>query len=362
MGDIFEKRVSKVIRDFNNDQIQAFVVTRGTDIRYLTGFTGEAGVAAVILTNNKKYFITDGRFTNQASQELNGYEIFQWKQGSGLYGQVGEILKDINIKEAIADFQQISHKNYQVLIKNYDNEVKDCKPYISDTRKVKDEEEIKSIRRACNITEKSFFAVLDKIQPGQTEKDIKNLLEYEFTNNGGEGAAFPIIIASGADNGANPHATVSDRKIQKGDMVTIDFGAAYNGYCSDVTRTISIGKPSEELMNIYRVVKEAKDCGVAKLKAGVPAKEIDIAIRDTIKNAGYVLPHGPGHGFGLDIHEDPFLGPNNQYNMEENVIHTIEPGIYVPGVGGVRIEDDYMITKDGYELLTPNISQELIII
>lgn len=362
MNCVIENRIKKIIDKMIKDRVEALIVTKGTDIRYLSGFTGEAGVAVLILTNDKRYLITDGRFTNQASQETSGYEIVKWESKSGIYGETGNILKKISVNQVVIDHAEISYANYESLINAFEKKVKNSKPYITDMRMVKDLGEVQAIRKACEITEKSFLAILNTIKPGQTEAEIRNSLEYEFRKNGAEGIAFESIIASGPDNGANPHATVSSRKIQNGDMITIDFGCKYNGYCSDMTRTIAIGQPSEELLKIYNVVKEAKDNAVLKLKSGVKAKDIDMAIRSVFEKYGYVLPHGPGHGFGLDIHENPFLGPRNEYEMEENVVHTIEPGIYIPGIGGVRIEDDYLITKDGYELLTPNVSQELIII
>lgn len=360
MKQLFDERLKKVIENLKKDDIGALLLTRGTDIKYLTGFTGEAGVCVVILTNNKSYLVTDGRFITQASTETHGYEIIKWNSELGMYGEVGKILKDLKIDNVYIDYGNISHANYKSLVKSYDSEVKNSNSYISNLRIVKDSFEIDRIKTACEITQQSFLAVLNKIKPGITEMEIRNLLEFEMRNRGSECVAFDTIIASGPDNGANPHATVSNRKIQHGDMITMDFGAKYKDYCSDMTRTITVGDPSPELKKIYNVVKEAKDAGVSKLKAGVKAKDICLAIKSVIEENGYVLPHGPGHGFGLDIHENPFLGVKNEYELEENVVITIEPGIYVPGLGGVRIEDDYLITKDGYELLTPFITQDLI--
>ncbi len=203
------------------------------------------------------------------------------------------------------------------------------KPYISDARMVKDEEELVLIRRACDITEQSFLSLLNQIRPGQSEKEIRNILENEFRRRGSLDVAFETIVASGPVNGANPHASLTDRTIQQGDMVTIDFGCKYEAYCSDITRTFSLGKPSDEMMKIYNTVKAAKEAAESTLREGVSARDVDLAVEAVIGGAGYHLPHGPGHGFGLDIHENPFLSSRNEYRMERNVVHTLEPGIYV---------------------------------
>ena len=358
----YEARVAKVKEKFLADGVEALLVSKGTDIRYLSGFTGEAGVALLVLTDKKNYFITDGRFTNQAKMETTGMEIILWKSGSGLYKEGGELLKELGIKRAAIDCGEFSHADYLTLTGTWGQEVEDSKPYITTLRMVKDADELELIRKACDITEQSFLALLKLVKPGQTEKEIRNLLEYEFRKRGSVDVSFATIVASGPENGGNPHASLTDRKVQQGDMITIDFGASYEGYCSDMTRTFAIGDPGEKLKEIYRVVYEAKKAAEAALHVGAIAKDIDKAARDVIVNAGYELPHGPGHGFGLDIHEDPFLGFRNTYAMEENVVHTIEPGIYVPGTGGIRIEDDYLIKGSGAECLTPNITNELIIL
>lgn len=358
----YGKRVQKIKERIHNDGIEGFIITLGTDIRYVSGFTGEAGVAVIILTDKKDYFVTDGRFTSQASQETKGYEVVQWSREKGMYGTVADILSELNLKVVCVDMSQISHMNYLKLAENYKGEIKDSGSYIADERRVKDEEEIALIRKACHITEQSFIALLNQIKEGQSEKEIRNILEYEFRKRGSIDVAFDTIVASGPINGGNPHASLTDRKIQKGDMITIDCGCKYDAYCSDITRTFSLGKPTDEMLHIYETVKKSKENAEAILKAGVMAKDVDYAIRSTIENAGYNLPHGPGHSFGLDIHEAPFLGPNNDYKLEKNVVHTIEPGIYIPGICGVRIEDDYLITENGVECLTPNITRELIIL
>lgn len=198
------------------------------------------------------------------------------------------------------------------------------------------------------------------IKPGVTEIDIANELEYQFRSRGGSGFCFETIVASGPDNGANCHATASDRKIQLGDFVTIDFGTYYHGYCSDITRTVAVGKAKDpELYKMFDVVRKAKDAGQNSLKPGMVMGELRDIIVKVVEDAGYHIPHGPGHNFGLDIHEQPYICTGSKVTLQPGMVHTIEPGIYIPGIGGVRQEDDFLITEDGYRRIT-NITDALI--
>lgn len=358
----YDKRIKRIRQAFLNDGMDALLLTKGTDIRYLSGFTGEAGTATLVLTQNKQYLITDGRFTNQAKMETTGVEVICWQSGVGLYKESANLLNEVGATKVAFNGQEISYTNYKILSEAGEYKLENDNAYVTKLRMVKDEDELDLIRKACAITEQSFMEFLNQVKPGQTEKDIRNILEYEFRKRGSTDVSFQTIIASGPENGGNPHASLTDRIIKSGDMITVDFGAKYEGYCSDITRTFALGEPDRELKKLYQIVYESKKCAEDMLKAGVTAKEIDYAARSVIEKAGYNLPHGLGHGFGLDIHEDPFLGFYNTYEMEEMVVHTIEPGIYVPGLGGVRIEDDYLILKDGAECLTPNIPRELIML
>lgn len=358
----YDLRVQKILEAMQRDGADALLVTRGTDIRYVSGFSGEAGVAVIILSSSKNYLITDGRFTSQAKQETKGFEIVLRKTGQGLYEAAAELLDEMGTKRACLDTTQISHADYLELESHCHAAVENSKPYIADVRMVKDADELVVIRKACDITEQSFLALLNQVRPGQSEKEIRNILENEFRSRGSLDVAFETIVASGPVNGANPHASLTDRRIQQGDMITIDFGCKYEAYCSDITRTFALGRPSEEMMKIYNTVKAAKEAAESLLREGVSAREVHLAAETIINGAGYPLLHGPGHGFGLDIHENPFLSSRSKYWMEQNVVHTLEPGIYVPGVCGVRIEDDYLITQEGAECLTPNITRDLIIL
>lgn len=357
------KKLDTIRKWMNEDGLEGLVVGKGTDIRYLTGFTGEAGVAVLVITAQEGYFITDNRFTNQAAMEVEGFDISAYEGGSGYYQAAGNRIQKLGLSKCGIRLDEISYLEYQAMAGECPaTEFVNAKPYLSDLRKVKTPEEIKLIRRACNISERSFYGLLDHIKPGMTEIDIANELEYQFRSKGGSGYCFDTIVASGPDNGANCHATPSLRKIEEGDFVTIDFGTGYQGYCSDITRTIAVGEPRDpEMLRIYNTVKTAKRAGEAVLRPGLSLSGLHRAINEVVEAAGYHVPHGPGHGFGLDIHEDPFITAADTYCMEPGVVHTLEPGIYVPGICGVRIEDDYLITETGAEKIT-NITDELIVI
>ena len=346
------KRIDKLINKMSIDGIDVFVATRYSDIRYLSNFTGEEGTTVLIISEKKKYLITDGRYISQAKQESESFEVILYHSQIGLFGQACLLLKDLCIKNIVVDMKAISHADYLSLSGNGKLNIEDAKSYLADMRKIKDEKEIESIRKACNISDVAFGAVLNVIKSGMTEIDIVSELEYQFFKNGGDGIAFPTIVASGPVNGTNCHATPTFRKIIKGDLITMDFGCTYEGYCSDITRTIAIGDPDPKLVEIYRIVKQAKADALAVLKAGVTLKEIDAACKKIISANGHTIPHGIGHSFGYDIHEAPFISPRVDYAMECNIVHTLEPGIYIQGLGGIRIEDDYLIKEDGAEQLT----------
>ena len=227
-------------------------------------------------------------------------------------------------------------------------------------RAVKDEDEISTIRKACQLSRKGYEHILTKVYAGVTEKEMALELDYYLRKNGAAEASFETIFASG-DRTALPHATYSDKKIVEGELVTCDFGYYFNHYTSDITRTFVVGKASDEIRKIYDIVKVAKEKTIEAIKAGISSKELDEIGRGYIKEQGYgkYFTHGMGHGIGLDIHELPNISYSYPDVLEAGEIVTIEPGIYIPGLGGVRIEDDILVTEKGYENLT-DFKQDLI--
>ena len=352
-------RIQRLLEAIKADGLETLFVTKGSDIKYLTGFTGEYGTAVLIVSPNGCHFVTDGRFKSQAASEVGSvaevHVYMKWdSKPANYYTCAGDILHEAGVTEAGIVAGDITLGDYGDLTEHAQGVTfKQVKDYVAEIRMIKDADELATIRKACQISMRSFYALLDSIKPGVTEVDVANALEYEFRSRGGSGFCFETIVASGPDNGACPHATASDRKLEYGDFVTIDFGTYYKGYCSDITRTVVIGKAREpKLYEVWKVVEEAKELGASMLKPGVTYAEVSNAINKFVNDHGYSIPHGVGHNFGLDIHEAPFMGPLNTLEEQPGMVHTIEPGIYLPGVGGVRQEDDYLITEDGSERLT----------
>ncbi|WP_390485644.1 M24 family metallopeptidase, partial [Staphylococcus pseudintermedius] len=233
---------------------------------------------------------------------------------------------------------------------------------IETIRQTKDEGEIKAIQKAAQIVDEAYKYILTLVKPGMTEKEVKAHLESKMLHLGADDTSFDTIVASGI-RGAMPHGVASDKVIQSGEMVTLDFGAYYNGYCSDITRTFAVGQPSEEMVKIYNIVLKSQEAAIAAIRPGMTGKEMDSIARDIITEAGYGkhFGHSLGHGIGLDIHELPGLSQKSDVVLEKNHCVTIEPGIYVEGLGGVRIEDDILITENGGERFT-NCTKDLIIL
>ena len=352
-------RIERLLKALPDLDVEALVVTRGSDIRYLTGFTGEYGISVLVVREAGCLFVTDGRFEAQAAAEVGGQAevriVKRWGGEPATYFTcTGDALRELGVSSAgivaadlsLSDYEELAAHATGVALKRVANPV-------APIRMIKDADELARIRRACQISMRSFYALLDFIRPGVTEAQVANELDRQFHAHGAQGPCFATIVASGPDNGACPHSTVSDRKLELGDFVTIDFGCRYAGYCSDITRTLVLGlSPRPELYQIWNVVQGAKDLGASMLGPGVSIKEVSAAVTGYIADRGYTMPHSVGHGIGIDIHEEPFMGRADDLAEAPGMVHTVEPGIYIPGLGGVRQEDDYLITEGGVERLT----------
>ena len=361
MKKIFEERINLIRKKLDENNCDAILVNKGSDVFYYTGFNAAGDKATLLISKDKLFFITDGRFIDQFKNEVEGFELLQNKVLGDTYLLLNNLVNKENIKSLLLSFNDISYKNSKELELDKLG-IKDTGNLFHENRRIKNKEELEATRIACKINEEAFMATLDQIKEGQTEKEIRNILNNELMKRGSEGFAFPTIVGSGPINGALPHAIPTDRKVEEGDFITIDFGALYHRYSADNTRTIAIGKVDDELKKIYQIVLETKNECEKLVKPGVMARDVHNYAANKIREAGYELPHGLGHGIGIDNHELPRL--NNSYDkaFKVNDLHTIEPGIYVLGKGGVRIEDDYRVTEDGVENLTPNITTELITI
>lgn len=361
MKKINEDFLKKIENSLEEKNCDAVILNQSSDVFYYTGFNSASNSATLFITKNKRVFITDGRFVNQFKEQVDGFDLVVNKKLGDTYQLLKNIIKENNINNLLFSFNDLSYQNFKELELDNINLV-DAGSLFQEIRRVKTEEELSHIKSACKINEEAFFATLDQIKPGLTEKDIRNILNNEIMTRGSEGFAFPTIVASGPTNGALPHAIPTDRKIEVGDFITIDFGAIKNRYKADNTRTIAVGEVNDELMKIYNIVLETKNECSKLVKPGVKTQEVHNYAANKIKDAGYELPHGLGHGLGVDNHELPRMANSYESTFKENDVITIEPGIYVLETGGVRIEDDYVVTKDGVENLTPNITTDLITI
>ncbi len=345
------KRILQLRAQMKTDGVEGLLVARDSDVRYLSGEKFEAGSTLLYITCEKQYILTDGRFANQLAQDDTGFLPVIYDPARGLFGEAAALIQSSGLKKIATEYAAVSHADFSVLSAGGITAA-DAAPYLARLRMVKDADELALIRKACAITDASFEAVLGTIRPGITERDVANALEYEFKKRGGDGLAFETIVASGPVNGASCHAVVTGRVLEAGDSVTMDFGTTYEGYCSDITRTVFLGKASDEQKKIYGIVAEAKKRAAEALHAGVPLKEIAATCVGYVESCGYSVPHGVGHSFGYDIHEPLFISIRDARTLGADMVTTLEPGIYIPGVGGVRIEDDYRILPDGAEQLT----------
>lgn len=352
------ERIRKVRKKLKDIGIDALLVTNLYNLRYLTNFTGSTGLA--LITADKAYFVTDFRYTEQAAEEAIDFEIV--KNEGLIYKEVARLVEQDQIRKLGFEETDISYAIYKQLEELIETELVAVSGIVEKIREVKSEEEIAIIRKAVEITEKAYDYILGFVKVGVTEIEIANELDFYMRNLGATGVSFDTIVASGFRS-AMPHGVASNKKIEKGDMVTIDFGCLYNGYVSDMTRTFAVGDPGEEMKKIYEIVYRANKKVTEAAKAGVTGAELDAIARDYITEQGYgeQFGHTTGHGIGLEVHEGPSISYRNEEPLVENNIITNEPGIYIPGLGGVRIEDDLVIKEDGNENLMKS-SKELIIL
>lgn len=302
---------------------------------------------------DKFYLITDGRFTELAQKECVGFEVVNWHLfDRNLIKAVSHICVENGVKRLGFERTNITFDKYEAL-KNMlcDIELVGTDGIVESLRYIKDETEASYIKKACEISDKALEELVPHIKVGVSEKELCARLEFYLKMNGADEIGFETILISGAKTSL-PHGKPDEKLIEDGDFVTIDFGAKYNGYISDMTRTFIVGKPSEKHLEIYNLVKEAQLVGLSKIKAGVLASEPDKAIREVIKKYEEFYYPGIGHGVGMDLHEEPFLGNYGTKVIEKNCIITMEPGLYIPGFGGVRIEDTVLVKDDSIEILT----------
>ncbi|SDH34871.1 M24 family metallopeptidase [Alteribacillus bidgolensis] len=348
-------QLRRVLRDRS---VEGIFINSHTNRRYISGFTGTAG--ALFVTQTDAYFITDFRYIQQAEDQCRDCKIIE--QTASIYASLGKLIKETDIKSLAFEKEHVSYAAYEFLKENVDAELKPMKGIVEAIRLIKDDKELAVLKEAAEIADSTFKHIAAFIKPGMKEIDVSNELEFFMRKQGAESSSFDIIVASGWRS-ALPHGVASDKVIESRELVTLDFGAYYKGYCSDITRTIAVGEPSEELKKIYETVYEAQTKAVEEIKPEMTGVEADAIARDYINNNGYgkYFGHGLGHGLGMEVHEGPQLSPKGKNILKPGMVVTVEPGIYVPEVGGTRIEDDIVITKQGNERLTRS-PKELIIV
>ncbi|MBX7046361.1 MAG: Xaa-Pro peptidase family protein [Ignavibacteria bacterium] len=351
-------RIEAVKSNFKKLGVDSFLVENLSNIRYLSGFSGSAG--ALLLTKDKDYFISDFRYKSQSAVEVyKNFNVIIYKQNS--YGYISDLAKKHGLKKIGFESNFLTFNDAENLKKEF-APVKfvGVNALIEKYTSQKNEREIELTKQAVAITDKVFSEMLGIIKPGLTEKEVSAEITYRQKKYGASGDSFDPIVASG-ERSAFPHARPTDRKIGKNELLTLDFGCIVEGMKSDMTRTIAIGKLPSECKKIYDIVLEAQKRAVDAVRAGIKVKKLDSYARGYIKEKGYGnnFGHGLGHGLGYDIHEGPSINPRTDYTLQVNNIVTIEPGIYVEGLGGVRIEDDVVVKEKGCEIL--NISPKELI-
>ncbi|WP_251422289.1 M24 family metallopeptidase [Veillonella agrestimuris] len=341
-------RLQQYIKD---QQLTGVIIISPTNLHYFAGFTGTEAFA--FITDNKAYIVTDFRYTEQAMNQCEGYTVIQYS--TTVMDAFVDILNEHHIHEGLfgVEGKYMPVDTYELLCDTLDERFNFTSINLATLRAVKRDDELIYMREAARIGDEAFAALLPQLKVGMTENDARIILESEMLKRGSEEPSFATIVASG-HRSSMPHGVASDKIIEEGDFVTFDFGAVYKGYHSDMTRTIVMGKANEEQKELYAIVLEAQQRGVNAVKAGISGKELDEVSRSYIREKGYgsAFHHGLGHGVGLDIHEQPTASPKSDSTLEHNMIITIEPGIYLSGKIGLRIEDSVIVKTDGYELLT----------
>ncbi len=352
---IFSGRVSVIQRQLSDLKINGIIFLNMINIRYLSGFTGSDGV--FVICPDKSVLLVDGRYTTQAALEVQDIQVIEYKDK---IDGIIQIIKDVGLKHIGFEAVSMSVDMYNQLIKRLDDEVLiNVGDNLKFLRVYKDETEITLMKKAAAISA-AIQALISDIKAESTEKGLALQLEFHARRAGADQLAFEAIVAAG-ENSALPHAQPTDRKIKMGDFIVIDFGVKYKGYCSDETCTFVFGELTDRQKNAYQIVKRAHDEAIAAIRANVAASKIDHCARRVLgERYGQFFVHGTGHGVGLEVHEAPRLAPNSSDVLKAQMVVTIEPGVYIPGLWGVRIEDTVLVKENSCEIFT-KMDKQLII-
>ncbi len=340
-------RFDKIAAKLSQYDLDAMMITSAPNRLYATGFPSSAGLALV--TKDGSYFFTDSRYIEAASKRITGGEVRETNRENPLSKLVSELIERHGIKRLGFEEQYMTVSELEnTWKKKLACELIGATALLTELRSVKDEEEVRLLISAQRIAERALQDVLDFIKVGRTEKEISAFLQYKMLSYGSERNSFSPIVVSGA-NSSLPHGVPTDKAVEAGDFLTMDFGCVLNGYCSDMTRTVAVGHVTEEMDKVYHTVLNAQLAGIATAKAGVTGRAVHEAAAKVIADAGYgaYFGHGFGHGLGVEVHEQPGANLNNDKPLPVGAVISAEPGIYIPGKFGVRIEDVLVIEENG---------------
>jgi len=352
-------RLKRLRDNMEKERLDGVLITKRENYIYLSGFTGTS--AYLVITSDKAILVTDFRYAEQAAAQATNYEIVEYK-GSSL-DELGNIVKNNNISRLGFEETYMTYGDYLKYRDRFSGaEMVPLRSIVEEMRMVKDPHEIETIKKAVEVADNAFRHILDFIKPGVTETELAAELEYNMKKQGATGPSFETIVASGLRS-SMPHGVASKKTVQMGEAITFDFGALYDNYCSDMTRTVFLGTPKDELRKIYDIVLKSQLLAIEGAKAGLMGKDIDAIARNYIAEQGFKdnFGHGLGHGVGLEIHEEPRFSPSGNITIKEGMVITVEPGIYVQGLGGVRIEDIIVIESDGCKILTQSTKEVIIL-
>ncbi|NLL20976.1 MAG: aminopeptidase P family protein [Firmicutes bacterium] len=345
-------RVAKIRQKMAENNIDALLVTHRPNVFYLSGFSGTSGF--LLLTAEDALLYTDFRYLQQAGEQAPGFEVVRVNSTADFSAAV-QLISQKGLKNIALEEAHISLREFHQFKNSYhgDGRIVPLFNFIEVMRAVKEEEEITKIATAARIADEAFQKILPLLKPGMSELDLAGELEYRLRKSGSEKLPFEIIVASG-ERSALPHGTAGSRIIKEGEPVTVDFGAVYEGYCSDMTRTFLFGAPSAKQQEIYNMVLQGQEMALSSIKPGQKASAADTLVRNFFQQLGFGMyfGHGLGHGVGLEVHELPTLSPKGEGLLEEAMVFTLEPGIYIEGWGGIRIEDLVVLRSNGVQNLT----------
>ena len=353
-----ENRVDKLKNALDDNE--ALLIKSDANRFYISGFHSSAGI--VFITKKNAYFLIDFRYFEKAKSEVKHLDVIMLEK---TFFQLNQICEKENVKTVYTECDKISLNDFFTYKKNLKSELSADNKFgklLAELRSVKSKTEIEKIKSAQEITDKTFLYILDRISVGRTEKEIALDMEFYLRQLGSEGVSFDFIVVSGK-NSSLPHGVPTDKKIENGDFVTMDFGAVYGGYRSDMTRTVAVGQATDEQRHIYETVIKAQEIAFKQIRPGAVCKDVDKAARDLIDGAGYkgCFGHGLGHSVGIEIHEDPAFNTRCETILESGMVITVEPGIYLENKFGVRIEDMIIVDGVSFENITKS-PKELIIL